>query len=63
MVVLLVGLIMNFVVRFVLGLLFLSQTEILKGISIRYSGNAYSFQCGIQLLMCGEGWTYCWLVW
>ena len=46
MVVLLVGLIMNFVVRFVLGLLFLSQTEILKGISIRYSGNVYSFQCG-----------------
>ena len=28
--------------------------NILKRISIRYSGDAYSFQCGMQLLMWGE---------
>ena len=60
MVVLLVGLVVNFVVRFVLGLLFLSQTECLK--RIRYSGDAYSFQCGIQLFMWDELWSFCWLV-
>ena len=62
MVVLLVGLVVNFVVRFVLELLFLSQTECLKRISIRYSGDAYSFQCGIQLFMWDELWSFCWLV-
>ena len=29
-------------------------TDTLKRISIRYSGNAYSFQCGMQLLILGE---------
>ena len=62
MVVLLVGLVVNFIVRFVLGLLFLSQTECLKRMSIRYSGDAYSFQCGIQLFMWDELWSFCWLV-
>ena len=60
MVVLLVGLVVNFVVRFVLGLLFLSQTECLK--RIRYSGDAYSFQCGMQLFMWDELRSFCWLV-
>ena len=62
MVVLLVGLVVNFVVIFVLELLFLSQTECLKRISIRYSGDAYSFQCGIQLFMWDELRSFCWLV-
>ena len=40
------------------------QLNILKRILIRYSGDAYSFQCGIQLLIWGEkivGWVgeYC----
>ena len=40
------------------------QLNILKRIPIRYSGDAYSFQCGIQLLIWGEnivGWVgqYC----
>ena len=30
------------------------QLNILKRIPIRYSGDAYSFQCGIQLLIWGE---------
>ena len=62
MVVFLVGLVVNFVVRFVLALLFLSQTECLNRISIRYSGDAYSFQCGIQLFMWDELRSFCWLV-
>ena len=40
------------------------QLNILKRILIRYPGDAYSFQCGIQLLIWGEkivGWVgeYC----
>ena len=29
---------------------------------MRYSGDAYSFQFGMQLLMCGEKWSYYWWV-
>ena len=35
----------------------------LRRIFIRYSGDLYSFQCGMQLLMWIEGWSYCWWVW
>ena len=34
----------------------------LKRISITYSGDAYSFQCGMQLLMWDEEWSYYWWV-
>ena len=30
------------------------ESSVLKRISIRYSGDTYSFQCGMQLLMWGE---------
>ena len=41
---------MNVVVRLVFELLFLSQTaKILSRISLKYSGDAYSFQFGMQL--------------
>ena len=35
----------------------------LRRIFIRYSGDLYSFQRGMQLLMWIEGWSYCWWVW
>ena len=31
-----------------------SALNILKRISVKYSGDAYSFQCGIQSLIWGE---------
>ena len=50
---------MNVVVSLVLELLFLSQTpKILNRISMRYSRDVYSFQVGMQLLMCGGKWSY-----
>ena len=30
------------------------EVKVLKKMFIRYSGDAYSFQCGMQLLMLGE---------
>ena len=32
----------------------ITHSETLKTISIRYSGDVYSFQCGMQLLIWGE---------
>ena len=41
-------------------LLFLSQTaKILSRISLKYFGNACSFQFGMQLQTWGEKWSYC----
>ena len=44
----------------VFELLFLSQTaKILSRISLKYFGDACSFQFGMQLPAWGEKWSYC----
>ena len=55
----------NVVVSLVLELLFLSWSmKILSRISMRYCGDAYSFQCGMQLLIFRGKWShYLWVGW
>ena len=49
-----------FVVSLIFESLFLSQTaKILSRISLKYFGDACSFQFGMQLPTWGEKWSYC----